>query len=156
MPNEKSSSSVSSNRFFCESVSTLYARPLVSEGPSGGRSSVCSLPCTRICGGVCVVMCRSDPLTCTSVCNSSGNVAICQLPISSYQLPVHLSGVSMHGTCAFPVAVRTDWKLATFHLLDRLPRDFLNRRDAFHHLVESAAAEGNHPFLDRLAAQFQP
>src|SRR4029453_4738302 len=111
MPNEKSSSSVSSNRFFCESVSTLYASPLVSAGPSGGRSSVCSLPCTRICGGVCVVMCRSDPFTSTSVCNSSGNVAMCQLPAPGCQLPAAQSTIGNQ------------------QLLHRLPCDFLDRRD---------------------------
>src|SRR3954471_8310113 len=110
MPNEKSSSSVSSNRFFCESVRTLYASPFVSAGPSGGRSSICSLPCTRICGGVCVVRCRSDPLTSTSVCKSSGKVAIRQLPSPSCQLPAA-------------------------QLLDGFSGDFLDRGDAFHHLV---------------------
>src|SRR4051812_39180612 len=33
-------------------------------------------PCTRIWGGVSVVMCRSEPLFSTSVCSSSGSVAM--------------------------------------------------------------------------------
>src|SRR5260370_18874354 len=40
-------------------------------------------------------------------------------------------------------------------LFDRLPRHFLDRRDAFHHLLQSAPAERDHPFVDGLAPQLE-
>ena len=61
MPNEQSSSRVSSNRFFWPSVNTLYTSCRVSAAPSRGRSSALSSPSTRTCGAEFVVMCRSEP-----------------------------------------------------------------------------------------------
>src|SRR5688572_33506149 len=74
MPNEKSSSSVSSKRFFCVSVITLYASCFVSVGVRSGRSSRCSLPCTRTCGGVLIDRCKSEPCRSIVIFNNSGNV----------------------------------------------------------------------------------
>src|SRR5829696_5227348 len=85
-------------------------------------------PCTRIAGGESVVMWRSEPLFSTSVCSSSGSVAI-RFPDS----PIS----------RFPDS------------LDRFPRHFLDRGDAFHDLVEAAAAKGDHALVDGLAFQFE-
>src|SRR6476619_4983357 len=38
--------------------------------------------------------------------------------------------------------------------LHRFPRDFLDRRDPFHHLVQAAPAQRDHAFLDRFAPEF--
>src|SRR5687767_15963875 len=40
-------------------------------------------------------------------------------------------------------------------LLHRFPCDFLDRRDAFHHLAESAAAQRDHSFFHGLALQLE-
>src|SRR5687767_10738792 len=85
MPNEKSSSSVSSNRFFCVSVITLYASCFVSVGVRSGISSRCSLPCTRTCGGVLIDRCRSEPCRSIVVFKSSGNVGGILCPFATVQ-----------------------------------------------------------------------
>src|SRR5688572_9692249 len=77
MPNEKSSSLVSSKRFFWASVSTAYDSDLVSVGVK----SVCgaifsSSPCTRTCGGELIDRCKSEPCISTACFNKSGRVAI--------------------------------------------------------------------------------
>src|SRR3954470_14531321 len=128
MPNEKSSSIVSSKRFFCESVSTLYTSCLVSDGASSGNCSRVRWPCTRTCGGVAVAMCRSDPSISTNVFSSSGSVAITFL-------------------------VPSCWQLVAPGLLDRFPHDLLDRREAVLDLAQAAHPEGDHPLLDRLAPQ---
>src|SRR6476661_4187245 len=122
MPNEKSSSRDSSNRFFCASVSTLYTSAFVSEGLSGGSPSLASSPWIRICGGVSDVICKSEPPCSTSVFSKSGNVAMMVSP-----QPFRAS------------------------LLHRLADDFFDRRDAVLHLDQAAATERDHPFVDRLA-----
>src|SRR5262249_60105390 len=83
-------------------------------------------PCTRICGGVSVVMWRSDPLLSTSVLSSSGSVAI---------------------------VFRAE-RFAN-RLLHRLARDFFDRGDAFHHLQQAAPAQRDHPVVDRLAPELE-
>src|SRR5436190_7204869 len=72
-------------------------------------------------------MCRSEPLLATRVWRSSGSVAI---------------------WC-------TGWAVREPALLNRLARHFLDRRDAFHYLLQSAPAERDHAFVDRLPAQLQ-
>ena len=75
MPNEKSSSWLSSKRFFWASVHTEYASALVSAGVSGGRpGSAWSLPWTRTAGGLFVVRCRSEPSSSTVFRSKSGNL----------------------------------------------------------------------------------
>src|SRR5438309_10661582 len=73
IPNEKSSSSVSSNRCFCASVSTEYASCFVSAADSSGYSSGLSTPCTLTIGAELVVMCRSEPPCSIIFRNSSLN-----------------------------------------------------------------------------------
>src|SRR5688572_15701375 len=90
MPNEKSSSSVSSKRFFCVSVITLYASCFVSVGVRSGRSSRCSLPCTRTCGGLLMDRCRSEPCRSMVVFKSSGNVGGIMFSSSLNRLPRYL------------------------------------------------------------------
>src|SRR3954453_9961218 len=75
-PNEKSSSRFSSKRCFCASVSTEYARRLVSAALiSGYPDSADKWPCTRTCGGEFVVKCRSDPPASVIFFRSSGSVS---------------------------------------------------------------------------------
>src|SRR5262245_49913193 len=127
MPNEKSSSRVSSNRFFCASVSTLYTSCLVSAGCKSGRSRRFRCPCTRICGGEFVAMWRSDPSLSTIVFSSSGNVAMFSLqgPASAGQL------------------------------LDGFANHFFDRRQTFHHFSQPAAAQRDHAFVDGLAPELE-
>src|ERR1051325_3986731 len=127
MPNEKSSSSVSSNRFFCASVSTLYTSCLVSAGCRSGRSRRFRCPCTRICGGELVAMWRSDPSRSTMVFSSSGSVAI---------------SVSRR-------------RLGPAPLLDRFAHHFFDRRQPVHDFAQTAPAQRDHSFVDRLATELE-
>src|SRR5262245_34689796 len=128
MPNEKSSSRVSSNRFFCASVSTLYTSCFVSAGCRSGRSRRCRCPCTRICGGEFVAMWRSDPSRSTIVFSSSGSVAI---TVSRLPAP------------------------AGAHLLDRFADDFFDRRQPVHDLPQAASTQRDHSLLDRFPPEFE-
>src|SRR5262245_2097062 len=79
----------------------------------------------RICGGVFVAMCRSDPSRSTIALSSSGKVAIRLSPV-----PVSPS-------------------------LHRFADDFFDRRQAVLHLPEAACAERDHPLVDGLASQLE-
>src|SRR5207244_4310843 len=128
MPNGESSSVVSANRFFCESVSTLYTSCLVSAGVRSGICSRWRCPCTRTWGGVFVAMWRSDPFNSTVVFNRSGSVAI----FNPWSLVVRRES-----------------------LLHRFSDDFLDRRESVFHLAQPARAQRDHAFVDRLAAQLE-
>src|SRR5215475_4785767 len=73
-------------------------------------------------------MWRSDPSCSTIVFSNSGNVAMCS-PDSR------------------------PWPAS--HLLDGLPDDFLDRRQAFHDLAQATAAQRDHSFVDGLSPQLQ-
>src|SRR5438093_2633341 len=161
MPNEKSSSELSSNRFFCASVSTLYASCLVSDGVRSVRGSRCRCPCTRTCGGVFVVMWRSEPPISTSVFKSSGNVAISllnepQRPQSSQR---SRGNFFVFFVC-FVVPIRCTFRgsyssLLRGSLFHRLPHHLFDRRDAVLHLPQSAVAQRDHPVVDGFSPQLQ-
>src|SRR5829696_2926227 len=77
MPNEKSSSLVSSKRFFCASVSTAYDNDLVSVAFSSGWAVIFTIsPCTRVCGTEPIDRCKSEPCISTICFKRSGSVAI--------------------------------------------------------------------------------
>src|SRR4029453_582860 len=146
IPNEKSSSRVSSKRFVCASVRTLYTSCLVSEGVSSGNCNRCKCPCTRICGGVFVVMCRSDPSRSTVVFKSSGSVDIFSALSSQFllhRLPHHFFyrrdaflhfSESAHSQRKHPVVNRLAAQLETRgtdqNQLSKLLGDF-------HHFIET-------------------
>src|SRR5687767_9646031 len=133
MPNEKSSSSDSSNRFFCVSVITLYESCFVSVGVRSGMSRRCNLPCTRTCGGVLIARCRSEPCKSTVIFKSSGNVG---------------------GILSVPHSGNSQLRIDNY-LFHRLACYFFYRRQAVLHFTEPAHPERQHAFFNRLAAKLE-
>src|SRR5579872_6423813 len=126
-PKEKSSSRLSSKRCFCESVITLYASCLVSAGVICGKSSGTRCPCTRICGGELVVMCRSLPF------------------ISSIRLSRSLNDKPIRSSLPFQCYRES---------MNRFACDFLESGHACRYLDQSAAAQCDHSLFNRLLLQF--
>src|SRR5262245_7356226 len=108
---------------------------LVSDGDISGPCRRCRWPCTRTCGGVFVAMCRSEPFRSTVIFSRSGSVAILVARVSRPR--------GRNGPSPGP------------GLLDGLPYDFLDRRHSALDLAQTAHAERNHPFVDRLAPQLE-
>src|SRR3954470_556461 len=99
-----------------------------------GSCSRLRWPWIRICGGVLVAMCRSDPSTSTIVFSSSGSVGIVVLRIWSSS---HLVIWSRRWTND-QVTRRPDDQIHVS--LDRFADDLFNRRHAVLHLAQAAAA----------------
>src|SRR6185503_10816395 len=81
---------------------------------------------------------------------------MCQLPAPSYQLPAAQSAIDNLNRQSTLTKIRNHQSaISNQHLLHGFPRDFLDRGDPVHHLVEAAPAKRDHSFFDRLSPEFK-
>src|SRR5689334_2052034 len=104
-------------------------------------------------------MCRSEPCNSTVFFNSSGSV------ISKSQIPNPKTQIPRNPKKSQEIPRPThrrelgfgSWDLGfgIWDLLHGLPHDLVDRRDAFLHLSQAAAAQRDHSFVNGLTTQFQ-